>query len=100
MNAVKTTAPYWATACSCFAGLNAVQLGVDFVALDQFIVRAFLGNVAIFEDDDLVRVTDGAQAVRDGDDGAALHQAFERFHHDFFRLGVERGRRFVEDENR
>ncbi len=82
------------------AGLDAVKFGVDFVACDQFVVGAFLGDKAAFEHDDLVGVADRAEAVRDGDDGAAFHQAFERFHDDLLRLGVERGGRLVEDEDR
>ena len=37
--------------------------------------------------------------MRDGDDGATLHQTFQRFHDEFLRLGVERGGGFVEDED-
>ena len=61
--------------------------------------RAFFGDEAAFEDDDLVRVANRAQTVRDGDDSAAFHQSLERFHHELLRLGVERGGRFVENED-
>ena len=80
-------------------GLNAIKLGVNLIAGDEFVVGAFLGDEAAFEDDDLVRVADRAQTVRDGDDSAAFHQSLERFHHELLRFGVERGGRFVENED-
>ena len=41
--------------CRRGASLDAIKLGVDFVAGDQFVVGAFLGDEAAFEHDDLVR---------------------------------------------
>ena len=83
----------------CSAGLNSVQLGVDLIAFDELIMGAFFGDEAAFEHDDLIGIADSAQAVSNDDDCAAFHQAFERFHYDLLRLGVERGGRFIENEN-
>ena len=38
--------------------------------------------------------------MRDGDDSTVFHQTFESVHDQLLRLGVERGGRFVEDEDR
>src|SRR5262245_6854451 len=70
--------------------LDTVQIGVDPAEGDELVVLALLGHDAALEHDDLVGVADGAQAVRDGDHGAALHEPLERLHHGLLRLGVER----------
>src|SRR6267143_1154940 len=61
--------------------LDAVQAGIDAAGGQQFVVGALLRDTTILQDDDLVGIADGAQAVSNGDDGAPLHEAFERLHH-------------------
>ena len=39
----------------------------------QFAMRALFDDAALVEDDDLVGLEDGVEAVGDGEDGAALH---------------------------
>src|SRR5467141_1973904 len=79
--------------------LDAVQAGIDAAGGQQFVVGALLRDTTILQDDDLVGIADGAQAVSNGDDGAPLHEAFERLHHQPLRLGIERRSGLVEDED-
>ncbi|MNN23768.1 hypothetical protein D3C81_1371740 [compost metagenome] len=65
----------------------------------QFGVRALLANLAVFHDDDAVRLDDGGKAVGDDDGGAALHQGVERLLYQLFAGGVERAGGFIEDED-
>src|ERR1700742_2784343 len=55
-------------------GLDAVQFGVDATARDQSGMRSLLHHDSVLQDDDLVGVDQRAEAVRDHDDGAPLHQ--------------------------
>src|SRR5579864_6826977 len=77
-----------------------IKLGVDSAELYQLVMRALFGDDAVFQHDDLVGVADGAEAVRDGDRGASLHQPVERADNEFFRCGVKRRCRLVEDQDR
>src|ERR1700682_5953409 len=81
------------------SGLDAAQVGIDAAGREQFVVGALLRDAAIFQDDDLVGIADGAQAVSNGADGAPLHEAFECLHHQPLRLGIERRGGLVEDED-
>src|SRR5207237_1274910 len=76
-----------------------MQLCVFAAERQELVVAALLRGPAVLEDDDLVGVADGAQAVGDGDHGAPLHDALERLDDDRLRLGVERRSRLVEDED-
>lgn len=65
----------------------------------EFFVRALLGDDTVFEDEDLVSDFDGAEAVRDKNDGfigSHLKDFLEDF---FFGFGIDVTRRFVEDHN-
>src|SRR5262249_6238873 len=79
--------------------LDAVELGVKTVDLEQLVVRALFVDEVVVEDDDLVGVLDRREAVRDRDGRAALHQVLEGVHDDLLRLRVERRRGLVEDED-
>src|SRR5207237_9973706 len=67
---------------------------------DQILVPPGLDDAAVIENDYLVGVADRREAVRDRDRRAALGQPVERLLHQPLGLGVERARRFVEDEDR
>jgi hypothetical protein len=54
----------------------------------------------VVEDDDLVGVADGRQAVGDRDRRPALREAVERLLDESLGLGVERAGRLVEDQDR
>src|SRR6266478_8543133 len=84
---------------SAHPGLDAVQVGIDAAGGQQFVVGALLRDTAILQDDDLVGIADGAQAVSNGDHGAPLHEAFECLHQQPLRLGIERRSGLVEDED-
>ena len=55
----------------------------------QIGVRALLDDPAAVHDDDLVGVAHRAQAMRDDDDGAALHEVLEVVHDRALVLRVE-----------
>jgi hypothetical protein len=51
-----------------------MKFGVNATERKQRAMRTFFGDNPVFEDDDLVRLTYGAQAMCDHDDRAAFHQ--------------------------
>ncbi len=57
------------------------------------------GDPAFFEHRDAVGAANGAQAMRNHQHGAALHQVPEGFLDQRFAFGIERGGGFVEDED-
>ena len=60
------------------AGLALPERGVEAALAEQFVVAAVLDDPAVVEHDQPVHGRDGRQAMGDGDDGLALHQAVER----------------------
>ena len=85
---------------SGLAELDAIKLGIKPATRHQLVVGAFLGDHAVFENEDFVGIPDCAQPVRDGDHGAPLHEPLQSVDHQFFRLGVERGGGFIENKDR
>src|ERR1700733_11795888 len=79
-------------ACRRALILNAVQLTVNALPRQQFFMRTLLRDYTAIEDDDLVRISDSAEPVRDGDHGTALHQLGETFHDEAFRFRVQGSR--------
>ena len=63
-------------------------------------MRALFDDLAFVEDDDLVGLEDGVEAMGDGDDSSSLHQLAGGFFEQGFGFGVERGGGFVENQNR
>ena len=63
-------------------------------------MRTFFGDNPVFEDNDLVRLAYGAQAMGDHDDRAAFHQLSQGVNHKVLRFGVECRRRLVQDHDR
>lgn len=66
----------------------------------EFVVAAVLDHRSPVEHQDLVGVADGVQAVGDGQHRGALDQDRARLGDQVVVLGVERGGRFVEDDDR
>ena len=62
-------------------------------------MRALFDDLAFVEDDDLVGLEYGVEAVGDGDGGASLHEFACGFFEQGFGFGVERGGGFVEDKD-
>ena len=63
-------------------------------------MRALLDEAAALEHEDAVGVADRAQPVRDHERGAADEQLVEALLDGALRLGVERARRLVEEQDR
>ena len=65
----------------------------------QFIMRALFGDDAFMENQDLVRILDGGEPVRDNEGCSSDHQFIERILHDLLAFCIESGCRFIEDED-
>ena len=74
---------------SCLNGLHVVQLLVESVELQEFVVSAAFYDAPFVEHANLVGVLDGREPVGNGHGGARLHQSLERILHQAFALGVE-----------
>src|ERR1700744_3474322 len=75
------------------------QFGVAALSGPQAGGGARVDDVTVVENDDLVRVADGGQPVRDGDRGPAFGKGVERLLHGPFGLGVEGAGRLVQDQD-
>ena len=53
----------------------AVKSGVRTIEGEEGFMRAAFDDFTVVEDEDLIRLSDGAQAMGDDEAGAALHQA-------------------------
>ena len=62
-------------------------------------MRALFDNLAVVDHYHPIGITDGAQAVRDHEAGAALHQSQQRFLNARLGAGIDAARRFVEDQD-
>ena len=75
------------------------EAAVDAVLFHQLIVRAGLFNVAILHHEDLVGISNGCQAMGDGDDRLAARQLGDRLLDEVLVFGVDARRRLVKDDN-
>src|ERR1017187_3344475 len=62
----------------CVIKLSTMKIGVDSVPGHQLVMVPRFGDHARAHYNDLVGIANGAQAVRDGDYGTALHQSLKR----------------------
>src|SRR5215472_11962991 len=81
-------------------GLLAEQARVATVAVDEIVVRAVLDDAAALDGEDAVGEAQRRQPVGDDDDGASLRHLAHVLLDEALRLGVERARRLVEDQDR
>ena len=72
---------------------------VEAALVEEGLVRALLDDLAVVDDDDVVRVADGAQAVGDDKGGAAFHQAQEALLNARLGARVDAAGGLVEDED-
>ena len=79
---------------------RAVLAHLEKLEIDQLVMRTLVDDRPCIQHQDLVRVPDGRQPVRDHQRRAALHQKLQPFLDELLRLGVERRCRFVENQNR
>ena len=75
------------------------EAAVDAVLLHQLIVRAGLRDAAILHHKDLVGISNGCQAMGDGDDRLAARQLGDRLLDEVLVFGVDARRRLVKDDN-
>src|SRR3954451_20402219 len=74
-----------------------VEAGVEAGQGEELFVAAGFGYVAVLEDDDLVGVADGGEAVGDDEGGAAFHEPVEGVEEEAFAFAVEGAGGFVQD---
>src|SRR5262249_61791055 len=77
-----------------------MQFGEDTAMGNQRVMRTLLHYHSVLEHDDLVGIDEGAQTMRDHDDGASLHQASQRLDHQMLRFRVQSSGWFVQNQNR
>jgi hypothetical protein len=75
------------------------EFGVEAASLQEFLVFAAFDDFAVVEDEDLVGVADGGQAVGYNKAGAFLQEAVEGLLDEFLRGVVDAGGGFVEEED-
>src|SRR6476661_5857616 len=76
------------------------QLGIKTAAIEQLLMRAAFRDAAVVEHDDLVRVDDRREPVRNHDGRPALGYLLERILDRLFGAAVERARRFIQHQDR
>ena len=74
------------------------QRAVDAIVPQEGIRRAVLHEAALLQHEDAIEAAHRGQAVRDGDDGAAVHEAAERLADQLLRFAVERRGRLIEQQ--
>jgi hypothetical protein len=79
--------------------LQFVEPSVRAAEREQFRVTAGFDDAPALDNDDEVCAADGRETVRDDNGGAPAGQIREGFLDEPFGFGVERGGRFVEDED-
>src|SRR2546428_3866699 len=82
------------------AELQVVQAAVETVRGQQMVVTAALHDPAFGQHHDEVRMLHRREPMRDHEYGAMRHQPFDGLLPQPLRFGVERARRFVENQNR
>lgn len=75
------------------------KLGIAAVLRDKAGVVALFYQLAVVEDENLRGVADGGEAVGNHQYGFVLYQRRQRAHQERFVFGVDKGGRFVKDEN-
>ena len=76
------------------------RVGESAALRDEFVECSAFDDPALIEHQNLVRVADGREAVRDDERRAAAHRRVDRFLNLAFGFGVERARRLVENHDR
>ena len=79
--------------------LAADKVGVDAGLGDKLAVLALLDNAAVVEHEDLIRVADGFQPVRDHNDGLVARQGFDGLLKPVFVFGVNIRGGFVQNDD-
>src|SRR2546423_12580942 len=79
--------------------LCAGELSEAAAMLDQLVEGAGLDDASVLEHQDAGGVANGREAMGDHEGGASLHDLVERGLELRFRLGVERARSLVEDQD-
>ena len=60
---------------------------------------SLLDDLAVVDNKNHIRLTDGGKPVRDDEGRRALHQRMRRFLNQHFRFGIDRAGRFIQHKN-
>ena len=60
---------------------------------------SLLNNLSIFKNENLIRFLNGRETMGDDKAGSPLHLPFHGFLNQEFQTGVNRGSRFIQNEN-
>ncbi len=63
-------------------------------------MSAALNDNTVFDYNDLIRLFDGGETVRNHQRGTVFLQLIQRGLNRTFRFGIQRGRSFIKDQNR
>ena len=76
------------------------QFAVNAVPLQERLWRAVLDDLALLQNDDAIEIAHRRQAVGDGNDGAAAHQAAQRLADQLLGFAIQRRGGLVEQQQR
>ena len=76
-----------------------VQTMIKPAPIQKLLMRALFDNLSVVDDDDVVRIADGAQSVRDHKRSPPLHQAQQRFLDARFGARVNTAGGFIQNQN-
>ncbi len=75
------------------------EFGVGAALADELLVCAVFYNAAVFQHQKSIELRNGAEAVRDGDDGFVLHQRVQIFLNGMLDLAIQRGGSFIHNKD-
>src|SRR5262245_16536548 len=80
--------------------LRAMKSRIRSVSQQELVMAAALGDTPVVEQDDLIGVANGRQAVSDDEGRSTGDEALQRRQQQRFGLGIERRSRLVENQYR
>src|SRR6266481_9986551 len=85
---------------SFVAELQRVETVIRATPLEEFTVRSALDDLPLVEYENQVGVHDGRETVSDDEHRSSGEQTIDGLLNETLRFSIERGRRFIEDEQR
>ena len=80
--------------------LAVVQFRVETAPCEELVVASLLDDVAVVEDEDVIRILDGGQAVGDDEAGPVRHEVGHGFLDDALGTGVHGAGGLVQNQDR
>ena len=83
-----------------FRQIPRIKLIIFSMFLHQLVMVAALNNASLLQNHNAVAVADGGESVGNDKSGAAVHQLIHTVLHDLLGSRIDRGGRFVKDQDR